>query len=408
MGTGTSVVPSKWRLAKLLGLTVAGGAVAFFAGVDARRAIAGIEASPVPLVARNGAAVTGPAAIDSLLVSDPAEVRNPRLVDWSRATLRKGALNTQALRIFGYAMGVQNNPSAEARAMTLASRVSRRDVLSELWLIEDQVSRGNVKGALERYNIALQTSAVAHKLLFARLSAALEDTEIRHAFAGLIRKQPVWLPQFVIAAINGQDDLEYLERAIAEAGGLPDTTEFHALEPLLLQRLAATGRFDAARRFYATMKGAKPAILSQPGFSVDTIDPRYIPFTWAPGADPLISAVFEPAETDRAVVRVSTAFGGHGRALRRQLFLAPGSYKFSLRLQVIQASSGATYRWSLSCGTETKPFQSWDGTSVDLVIPESCRAQTIELNVGGVESQSGAEILISNLSISPESGNRAQ
>lgn len=407
MGTDTSVIPSKWRLAKLLGLTVASGAVALFAGAEARRAITGIEASPVPLVTRSGAIVTGPAAIDSLLVSDPAELRNPRLVDWSRATLREGALNAQALRIFGYAMGVQNNPSAEARAMTLASRVSRRDVLSELWLIEDQVRRGNVKGALERYNIALQTSAVAHKLLFARLSAALEDAEIRHAFASLIREKPVWLPAFVSAAINGQDDLEYLERAIAEAGGLPDTAELKALEPLLLQKLAATGRFAAARRFFATIDGAKPAILSQPGLTIDTVDPKYVPFTWEPGADPLVSAVFEPAGTDRAVVRVSTAFGGHGRALRRLLLLAPGAYQFNLRQQLVQASSNTVYQWSITCGSETKPLQTWNGTSADLVIPETCGAQTIELSVSGVESQSGAEIVISDLSMRPI-GSRGQ
>lgn len=390
------------RLAKIALLTLGGGALAASSAFAAHNAILGTEGQRTAFVTANGTRITTPANVDRLLISAPDEIRNPGLATWSRDMLRESPLNARALRIYAYVANQRGESAVERRAMELAARVSRRDVLSQLWLIESDVGRNDLQGALVHYDIALRTAPEVRSLLFEQLSSALSDPGVNKAVATLIRTRPLWLPDFVNAAINTKDNPRHLEHAIAAGGGLPNTPAFAPLRPLLLQKLVATGEFGAARRFYLAMPGAKPATLAQPGFNRDTIEGDYAPFTWGIGEDPLITVGLEPyGEENGAAARVAASFGGHGRALRRLLFLTPGTYKFSERREVAQASPDAAFRWSLSCGTATTPLQTWDASTVLLKVPAGCGAQLIELTVSAGSDQGGAEAVISDLSIRP-------
>ena len=94
---------------------------------------------------------------------------------------------------------------AARRDFGFAQRLSRRDLSSELWLIEDAVRRGDVAEALRHYDIALRTQAGATDILYPVLARASVDPAIMPLLADRLLARPPWTDSFVVFLANATD-----------------------------------------------------------------------------------------------------------------------------------------------------------------------------------------------------------
>lgn len=339
------------------------------------------------------------ATIDNWAEGDPRRYASPAVRRWAEQALRADPLNAAALRIYGFAAGSSGDEARGTKAIELAGRLTRREPRTQLWLIEQQSSRGDVAATLAHYDILLRTSLRMRPLLFDTLSRALAEPTIRKAFAGYVTRPPAWLEPFVVYVIDYAKQREPLALALEEAGGLPDTPEFRTLETRFLQALVASGDVEAGRRFLLTMAGARPAIFKEPGFTADTTEQRFSPLAWRIAESPTIITMLEPIGSDgRLAARIQVNPASRGLALQRYFFLRPGAHR--IEAVTDPATSGTPdLQWTVRCQLSGSPFQTWTGATGRFEVPPNCPYQIIDLNVAAGEVQNPMEVVLRDLRI---------
>lgn len=287
----------------------------------------------------------------------------------------------QARRLFGY-----------------SQRLSRRDLQTQLWAIEDSVGRGDVAGALHHYDIALRTSRSAPDMLFPVLSDTLADPAIRLALTKTLAARPVWAASFIDYAAGHAPDarsMAALFQGVRQAGG----TVSPFAQSSAIHALLAAGKPDEAWRYYASLRpGADRRTLRDGRFMADST--AALPFDWVPVNDGGILTSIQPGRHGGAFV-FSAAPGTGGAMLTQQQVLPPGNYQLNGYGMDVAAGSAPPY-WTLRCkdGRELgrinvpnsiSPAQS--RFSGRFQIPAGCPMQTLALiaqpsdAVGGVAGQ---------------------
>lgn len=341
------------------------------------------------------------ATIDRWASANPRRYFDPAVKRWARAVVREDPLNASAIRIYGFAQGTTGNEAATESAVRLAARLSRRESLTQLWLIEREAARGNVSATLRHYDVLLRTRLRLRPVLFETLSQALSEPEIRKGFAGYVRQSPDWLEPFVIYAIDYARLRAPVALAFEDAGGLPKARRFQMLETRFLQALIAGGEVGAGRRFYRSMTGAQPAELRETGFNPSTTEQRFAPLSWQVMESPTISTIFEIIGTGaQLAARIEVSPTSHGVALRRHFELAKGRHHIRVVLGESSGSTRPRMQWMVRCSPSASPFASWRGASGAFTIPANCPDQIIELTVAAADSQTATELVLTDVRIS--------
>ena len=91
---------------------------------------------------RENATVLAQAALT--LVQGEATPQRRKALDLARAALARDAGNVNALAAFGLA---SDKPKQVAAVFTAADRLSRRNLIVQIWMIENAVAKGVVSGA---------------------------------------------------------------------------------------------------------------------------------------------------------------------------------------------------------------------------------------------------------------------
>jgi len=318
----------------------------------------------------------------------------------ARLSLKGLAINPVALRLLGHVEDVAGHKSQAGRLLNLSERASRRDLATQLWLIEYTAGRGDIDQTFRHYDAALRANPESGALLFPILANAFEDPALRKAFLPYIRINPYWMSPFLSQSIAESDHPEAIAQTLGAAGGMPDEAKLQPLETILLARLANAGQLEAARRFFGIMRGSDRNILAFVDFDIKTTDLRFAPLTWQNAEKSSIGATFEGGKLDRdRQVRVFAASGESGVALRRFLFLAPGRYAFQENRTLVDTGAQQTdFYWQIKCVSEGQAKIIWrSGRAEQLVIPSACKAQLIELYVDGGVGQNGVEAIVHSL-----------
>ena len=100
----------------------------------------------------------------------PAQLREARRL--ATEALDRDPTIASAWRTLGLVSTLRNRPGAAAGFFHTSERISRRDVPTQLWLIEEAVARNNIPAVLHHYDVALRTSRASHPLLLLILIAA--------------------------------------------------------------------------------------------------------------------------------------------------------------------------------------------------------------------------------------------
>lgn len=349
--------------------------------------------------------------MDRLLQGQGAggDVAPEELAKSGRAALLSAPLSAGGLRLIGLSAGMAGDRQKATRLMALSTAVSRRDLSTQVWLIEDRVTAGDVPGVLDHYDVALSTNEYAAGLLFPVLSAALGNDQIRTAFSPLIGQRRPWMVPFLTFAIANGETPQYLAEMILARGGLPRDADYRPVETLLLGRLGATRQYSTARQFALSLPGVTPATLTEAGFTDRAMDTALAPLTWQFATQSDVRAARDGSSQIVVQARTDT----RGLAAFRTLFLTPGEYSFVQTVAPVAEQDVASIRWELRCLTDKADIvwsqdvaapRAESQARYPVHIPVGCGVQQLTLTVSGGGSQADSSLRVGPIHLEPSAG----
>jgi len=351
-------------------------------------------------------------AAQALRLADPrAPARaHAEASELARAALRRDPTSVAAVRALGLVAAENNEVDRATRLFRYAEKLSRRDLTTELWLIEDAVRRNNVPDALVHYDRAMKTSLPIRSSLFPILRRALEDPAVRKAFVPILARHPNWRYHFLLEFVGDRKVspvalYEVLRRARLD----PQSPGEMELLPSALTRLVSAGEFDRAEDLFRHTGGRSVPGLRNGGFD-DA--PSTIPFDWQLSADPDLAVSLEPATnggTGMVLAWMSRDVGGLEVA-RQFLRLTPGPYRLNLQYGSASGEGAPAPRIELSClpsgvGILLDVAASRAGdqqrlTGAFRIPPTDCVAQWIAVKSGVEDKPEGERVWLDSIRLS--------
>lgn len=320
--------------------------------------------------------------------------------------LRQDPTAIAAVVTLGINAQARGDTGSARHMFAFADILSRRDLPTRLWAIEDAIGRSDIWGALRQYDIALRTSRTAPDLLFPILGSAIADPAIRTALIARLRTRPTWAGPFIVYLADDGTDTSaaaLLFRSIAQAGlPLPDGPR-----AVLVRRLTEKGKFDDAWNMYAAVTpGADRRWSRDPDFTAKLDQPSV--FDWTPIESDGTTAAFQRGDKGN-VFDFAVASGMGGPILQQVELLSPGDYSLDGRSTGIEQPDRALPYWVLSCGnapelgrvTVTSSNRAGGRFTGTLRVPARCPVQYLTLVVRPSEQVEGVVGQINTVRIRP-------
>lgn len=264
----------------------------------------------------------------------------------ARAALRRDPLGPGALAILGLYAQERGNEELARQQFRTAARLSRRDPVVQLWMIEQAGRAGDVDGMLEHYDQLLSVKPETGGLLYGRLLPALEDSRVRRRVADFIRARRPWVYDFLNVALGSRDHLPALANTFAQIdNGRPPDQYSRSYQVGLIPLLAQNGDYAVAWEVAQRIAGADNAAFTEPGFTAKTMNSDFAPFVWTPGENRSILA--QPGNQGR--LHIEVAPGTSGTAVYRLQMLRPGRYRLRSSVQPAQGMVPAEGHWEVYC-----------------------------------------------------------
>jgi hypothetical protein len=352
---------TKWVVRIALALLVA---VVGYVGVAHSLSLAVEDRDPArahALFPGNGSAT---AQLARAIFSDRQEAgANSEPATLARLALRQDPTVIQAVTTLGFQAQLRGELPAARRLFAYAQQLSRRDLQTQLWAIEEAIRRDDVPGALHQYDTALRTSKVAPEILFPILAAAIAEPAVRRSLVATLARDPAWSALFIrYVADNAADPADVVDLYTGlRRAGLALSSD---ATTVAVNRLVAAGSLDAAWRYYASLRpGADRRRSRDPRFLADLATPSVL--DWSPANDQSIATSIQRGPRGGVFDFAAPPTTG-GVLLRQVQLLPPGAYRLGGRSDGIEQPAGSLPYWRLSCA---------DGRELgQVVVPPSARA----------------------------------
>lgn len=246
-------------------------------------------------------------------------------------SLTRSPTSVEAIRALGLIADVDGDQRRARRLFLAAQALSRRDVPTQLWIIDWNMRRGSVEEALNHFDIAMRISRRVGPALFPVLIQASGDPGLARRLNGLLRQKPSWwLPfsaQLVAETKNPQTLPQVLQNVLDPA--LEDERQ---IITALMGRLVAEGEFDRAWSTYLNFREKQPEgeFVRNGNFEGEI---EFPPFDWELAGEADLAAQPGPkpnAIGDSALYLVATGKGGE--VAKQLLRLQPGSYQLTAQV----------------------------------------------------------------------------
>ena len=282
-------------------------------------------------------------ALSNFNAAPTARSENP-VVRKAIDALRRDPTAVDALNVLAFQAQMRGDAEYARDLFNYSLKLSRRELRSQLWAVEEAVSRGDIANALENYDIAFRTSSGAQNLLFPILAKALAEPLVRARFIQILLGKPVWTESFLqYAAANSPnpDAIRLLFEEI-QARGL-EVADVSRVE--LVNSLVRAGEYRSAWDYYSELRdGSQRSRSRDPEFTF--AGQNRTVFDWIPSQYTTITP--RTASTSgQAEFSVPPAVGS--RLLEQYLMLPPGKYRLVGQSSGVSASKDARPSWVVQC-----------------------------------------------------------
>lgn len=320
----------------------------------------------------------------AFLTENPSAAGRDRASQLAWLALKQDPTAVRAVITLGLSAQLKGNTNPARRLFVYAQALSRRELQTQLWAIEDAVARDDISDALQQYDIALRTSPRAQDLLFPMLASAIADPPIRSALIGTLSAKPAWGASFVDYVVGngpGAGANASFFQGLRQAG-VPVTDEANAMT---INALLASGLFHDAWGYYAQLRpGADRHMSRDPEFTSKLAYPA--PFDWAPVNDGTLTTSIQ-RDGEKGVFEFAVPASVGGPLLRQIQMLSPGRYRLEGHSIGIDLPGGSYPYWVLSCGDghelgriDMRDSAESNGTfSGVFSVPAGCPIQTLSL-----------------------------
>jgi tetratricopeptide (TPR) repeat protein len=397
---------TEWAIRGLLALGAAALAVASLRQTSALLIRQNDPARAHALAPQDGR-LTGLLA-QSLSVAEATAAQRDRAEVLARRALLQDPTSVDAVATLGIGAQIKGDTKRARRLYAYAQELSRRHLSTQLWAIEDAVSRGDVAAAIGHYDIALRTNRQAPELLFPILVGSLAEPSIRAALARTLAARPVWGASFIeYAAASGTDPkaVAAFFRLLGESG----TTVRGNAQAQLINTLLSRNLPEEAWRYYVFLHpGADRRMSRDPFFRSPVSDPSL--FDWLPVNDAGISASIQHDNGGNFLDFAAPPSVG-GPIVQQTQLLPPGVYRLEGRSENIEQPAETSPFWTLTCpdgrqlGRVPVPnsAQNKGMFSGSLSIPADCPRQTLVLMAQPSDAASGLSGQIKDVRLRPTS-----
>lgn len=325
----------------------------------------------------------------------------------ARQALDAEPLAAPALTALALNAELRGDRATAGRLFRHSDALSRRDLGTRLWLIEDAVTRGDVPGVLRHYDIALRTARGAPDLLFPVLSTAITDPVVADALASTLAHRPPWSDAFVqYLATSGPDarSTARLFRRLAQTRTpLPEIATANAVNSLI-----TANAFNAAWDYYRTLRAGTDRRRSR---DIDFRAQLEIPtaFDWVPVmTEPGVAASIQHSAGGGLFDFAAPPTVG-GPVLQQMQVLPAGRYRLAGHSIGIEQPPDSRPYWTLMC-TDGREIGRVDvpNSTVDngrftgmFTVPARCPAQVLRLIARPSNAMSGAAGQIDHVALWP-------
>ena len=326
------------------------------------------------------------------------------------AALSNGPLEASAVRTLGLSAALTGHPDRAASLLSLAQRMTLRDVPTQLWLLDASVKRADYPATVMHADVLMRTTLEYSQVETLLIQLASDPRAVAPLVAHLY-VNPDWRRSFLArlgAEVIGPDTPFMIFRGLM-AGPTPATAE--ETEPYFM-RLVAAGLYQPAYlrwQYLFSPQGQSPRGPPYDGAFVGLPGPP--PFNWRLSESDGIAefASRSDAAGDRGL-HVAYNTSSSPEFAGQLLLLPPGDYVLGGRVAFDSAPEPSQLGWTVKCVNIDQPLaQARDGGETgqwldfthSFTVPASnCDAQWLTL-----DGRSGSEIAhlsawYSNLKIS--------
>lgn len=343
------------------------------------------------------------------LIEDDRPAARALISKHAQRSLRRQAINPGAARLLGIVALVEKDGRRALQLARYAEAMSRRDLSTQLWLIEVNVARGDIPAVLRHYDRAMKTSAQGRTLLFPILTAAAADRSVWEPLGDVLARRPQWWRPFVVQFVsksNSPDALYSFARrlGIERRPGL-DTGLLQGIQ----KRLVDLEAYGQAADLFNRAHGLPPSS-GAPLRNGDFEQPGgWDPFEWNLVDEPDLAAVRQPSPlgNDGNALFLTAANGRGGDVAAQLILLLPGRYDVRATIGGVAGDPLAFPRFVVRCadGREVLDARfpqardtglSWRGT---FDVPSGCKAQRVVLRTSSALDPSDMTPWIDNIVI---------
>ncbi|MBD58880.1 MAG: hypothetical protein CL808_01990 [Citromicrobium sp.] len=330
------------------------------------------------------------AAEARLAVRSNEDNAGARAVGAARRSIAQNPLNADAFGLYGLVRLANSDLSVIGRQMAMADRLSRRDLGTQLFLIEDSVRRNDVAEALEHYDTAMRVSDSIRPTLYPILTEAMREPAIRKRFLPYMDASTPWLEPFLRYAISNSSEPASIVALAVEAGGFPEGPQFATRVPELLSVVVGQEDYDTARRLYEVVGGGDPATLRDVRFTEATTETSLAPFTWQPFQMGDVDSLFIAGADSRLELEARMSAGVSAGIMRRLLALPPGTYAMAFPMQSEGHDPADTAQMQIACVSQggrnviadaRRDLASEFVLGREFTVPRGCAYQMVTLSV---------------------------
>jgi tetratricopeptide (TPR) repeat protein len=315
--------------------------------------------------------------------------------------LQRDPTQVAAVRSLAVAAELQGRNAEALRLMRQAERLSRRDLLTQLWFIEHYSRTEDVKATLTHYDIALRTSTRAREILFPILVGATADEALLQPVAELLKQRPAaWWFEFTSELISKGENPDHVARIVTQVLNPRDATEASYLASLI-ETLVHKRAFPSAWRTYAGVQSRlggvayAPRLIRNGDFAQADALP---PIDWQYFSDSNVEAQrrLRPNSTSDQVLGISALSDAGGVGARQLLKLPAGRYTLSFEAGDMPELEATRPVVSLACvaggNAPNAPFMKLSAprtgsgparAAQGFVVPAGCEWQWLTVQIGG-------------------------